>query len=131
MITNIENLLVGDRRFHEGRIWVVHAAEMQEGLMQIIWRSGEETRWDESPPNAPVLIMEREPAKSTVRQITNAAALAIGDRRVGVSQPPYAVRSIEHTTNNVVVEWSNGSRTRVLEHDPLEGIPIERVLPDR
>lgn len=53
MVKNVETLAPGDTRTMDGRIWEVEAAEIQDGMMQVLWRSGDERRWDERAPGSP------------------------------------------------------------------------------
>lgn len=128
MIRNAEALLPGDRRMVGSTSWVVVAAEMQEGRMQVIWWDEDEERsWDEYEPGTPVLVT---PAKETlwVRGIKNASALVPGDRRLGTEQPPFTVAGVDATGPMVVVEWTNGAAIRVREYEPHVGILVESRL---
>ena len=128
MIKKAEALKPGDRRLAGGEEWVVEAAELQEGLMQVLWRNGEERRWDEYAPDCPLLV-DPVPAPQRVRLIKNAAELALGDVRIGAVHPPYVVSHVERSSDRVIVEWTNGSAIRVREYDPHEGILVETEQP--
>lgn len=115
----------GDRQVVDGKEWVVEAAEMQDGRMQVLWRGAvEERRWDEYEPGAPVVVSPALKAE-WVRRIKNAADLVPGDRRVGTKQPPFTVADIDASGPVVVVEWTNGAAIRVREYEPHVGILVE------
>jgi hypothetical protein len=124
MIKKAEELKPGDRRVAGGEEWVVEAAEIQDGFMQVLWRRGEERQWSEYAPESPLLV-EPVPAPQRVRLIKNAAELVPGDVRIGSLHPPYVVSHVERSSDRVLVEWTNGSAIRVREYDPYEGIPVE------
>lgn len=124
MIKNVEALSVGDLQLLGEVEWVVEAAEMQDGKMQVLWRHDEERRWDEMQPGTPVVVSS-VPAEPSVRMIKNASALVPGDRRVGPDNPPYEVAGVEHSGSTVVVEWTNGTAIRVREYDPNAGVLVE------
>jgi hypothetical protein len=125
MIKNVETLRPGDVQFVEGETWEVEAAELQDGMMQVLWRSGEERRWDERAPGTPVIVEAGPAVQKRVRMIKNAAALLPGDQRVGLADPPYLVTRTEQMGSKVVVEWSNGVATRVREYDSSDGVLVE------
>jgi hypothetical protein len=127
MIRNAEHLRPGDTQERGGQRWVVEAAEMQDGVMQVLWRSGEERRWDELPPGVAVVVSPAESA-DRVRRIKHAAELEEGDRLVGRGWPPYEAAAVERTPTRIVVEWTNGSAVRVKEYQPNEGVPVESVV---
>ncbi|HEU4456445.1 MAG TPA: hypothetical protein VFR81_25480, partial [Longimicrobium sp.] len=108
MIKKAEELKPGDRRLAGAEEWVVEAAELQEGLMQVLWRRGEERQWSEYAPENPLLV-EPAPEPQRVRLIKIAAELAPGDVRIGSLKPPYVVSHVERSSDRVVVEWTNGS----------------------
>lgn len=126
MIKNVETLSPGDRQILGDVEWVVEAAEMQDGKMQVLWRHDEERRWDEHHPGTPVIITSSVEEEPTVRMIKNASALIAGDRRVGPDNPPYEVAGVEMTGSTVIVEWTNGTAIRVREYDANAGILVER-----
>ncbi|HEX8393896.1 MAG TPA: hypothetical protein VF665_16255 [Longimicrobium sp.] len=127
MIRNAERLVRGDVREMDHRVWEVEAAEIQHGMVQVLWRCGEDRRWDEYAPGTPVIVADPEPAaQARRRMISTAAALAPGDQRVGPDSPPFRVVGTEPFEGRVVVEWSNGVATRVREYDPFDGILVER-----
>lgn len=105
--------------------WVVVAAELQEGRMQVIWWDGDQARsWDEYEPGTPVLVSPVNEAL-WVRGIKNASALVPGDRRVGTENPPFTVAGLDATGSMVVVEWTNGAAIRVREYEPHIGILVD------
>ena len=128
MIKKAGELKPGDRRTAGAEEWVVEAVELHEGLMQVLWRRGEERRWDEYDPESPLLV-EPVPTPQRVRLVKNAGELVPGDVRIGSLDPPYAVTHVERSSDRVVVEWTNGSAIRVREYDPYEGILVDTEQP--
>lgn len=129
MVKNVEALAPGDIRMMDGRTWEVQAAELQDGMMQVLWRSGDDRRWDEHAPGSPIIV-DREAAAGVerIRMIKNAGALAPGDRRIGHDVPAYSVVGAERVGGKVVVEWSNGVATRVREYDPFDGVLVDALI---
>lgn len=129
MVKNVEALAPGDTRIMDGRTWEVEAAELQEGMMQVLWRSGDERRWDEHAPGSPIIVDRvADPGIERIRMIKNAGALAPADRRIGHDVPGYGVVGVERVGGTVVVEWSNGIATRVREYDPFDGVLVDTIV---
>ena len=124
MVRNAEALRPGDTQLLNGTVWTVEAAEMQDGMVQVLWRATDDRKWDEYPPGTPLIVTALEAVKR-VRAIKNAANLVVGDRRVSTASPPYEIVAVENTSGRVVVEWSNGSAIRVTEHDPFAGVLVQ------
>jgi hypothetical protein len=91
---------------------------------------GEERRWEEYLEGTPIVVTPAS-ALTRVRLVKNASALAIGDRRVGDAEPPFEVAAIEHLGDRVLVDWSNGTSTRVREYLGSAGVLVEAILPGR
>ncbi|HEY0037754.1 MAG TPA: hypothetical protein VGB66_13750 [Longimicrobium sp.] len=127
MIRNAEHLRPGDSQERNGRRWVVEAAEMQDGMMQVLWRCGDERRWDEFPPGVPVVVSPGESAER-LRRVKQASDLVEGDRLAGPGWPPYEAAAVEREGTRIVVEWTNGSALRVKEYDPGEGVLVETLV---
>lgn len=130
MIRNSEHLRPGDTQERGGRTWVVEAAEMQDGMMQVLWRSGDERRWDEFPPGVPVVVTPVESAER-VRRIKPAGEIVEGDRLADRGWPPYEAAAVERTPTRTVVEWTNGSAVKVKEYHPSEGVLVESLVAAR
>lgn len=124
MIKHAEGLRPGDTQDGKGQLWEIEAAEMQDGMIQVLWKCGEERRWDEYAPGTPIIVTPA-PAVEWVRMIKNAVSLCVGDRLVGPENPPYAVTAVEPSPPRVLVEWSNGRGVRVREYDPKTGVLVE------
>lgn len=129
MVKNVETLAAGDTRVADGRTWEVEAAEIQDGMMQVLWRSGDERRWEEHAPGSPIIVAQKAPVGAErIRMIKNAGALVPGDRRVGPDVPPFRVIGAERVGPTVVIEWSNGVATRVRDYDPFDGVLVEALI---
>lgn len=110
----------------ENRTWAVEAAEIQDGMMQVLWRSGDERRCDEHAPGSPIIVdQETAAGKQRILMIKSAGALAVGDR--GLDVLAFHVSGVERAGSAVMVEWSNGVATRVRNYDAFDGVLVEVV----
>lgn len=123
MIKNAEMLQPGDWQEVAGRKWTVQAAEMMDGLMQVLWRCGDERKWDEYEPGKPLIVTTNSDPERPVRRVKNAEDVAVGDRLV--DEPTWTACSVDRRGGRVVVEWSDGTLSREQEYEPLAGILVE------